>query len=392
MKIVLFDNESWENLLPLTFTRPIGELRIGILTIKEKWQSIAGVAVTQATQSHLVKKYPLETKNDHSIFIAANVIPTVMIWDQVRQLNIGEALYQENDLVAFCPDAHPKVDEIPNLEFKKKELLEKVEFIHYPWDIFLKTGEQVRSDINLLGLVSKVGDLHESNTVIGDAIYIEEGAKVFGAILNATSGPIYIGKNAEIMEGSVVRGPFALGEHSTLKMATKAYGDSSIGPHCKVGGEISNVSFQGYSNKGHDGFLGNSVIGEWCNLGADTNSSNLKNNYGKVQVWNYAGEAMADSDQQFCGLIMGDHSKTGINTMLNTGTVAGVCANIFDSGFPPKFVPSFSWGGANGFETFRLEKGYEVAQRMMERRGIELTGEDKDILKYCFNHDAKFRS
>jgi UDP-N-acetylglucosamine diphosphorylase/glucosamine-1-phosphate N-acetyltransferase len=222
-------------------------------------------------------------------------------------------------------------------------------------------------------------------------IFIEEGASANDTTFNTTTGCIYIGKDAEVMEGSVVRGPFALCEHSVLKMSSKIYGATTIGPHSKVGGEVNNSVVFGYSNKAHDGFLGNSVIGEWCNLGADTNNSNLKNNYANVKLWNYSGENFIDTGLQFCGLIMGDHSKCGINTMFNTGTVAGVSSNIFGSGFPRNFIPSFSWGGAQGFTTYRFEHAIETAQLVMQRRNTELTDNDKDILKYIFDNDEKFR-
>jgi UDP-N-acetylglucosamine diphosphorylase/glucosamine-1-phosphate N-acetyltransferase len=265
--------------------------------------------------------------------------------------------------------------------------------IRYPWNIFMLNGQEIRSDIRLMGLEPNSELLSKTNRIMGkDQVYVEEGVTCECSVINATQGPVYIGKEAEIMEGCTIRGTFALGKHSTLKMQTKIYGDTTIGPHCKIGGEVSNSVIFGYSNKAHDGFLGNSVIGEWCNLGADTNNSNLKNNYGNVRAWDYGAKDYINTGLQFCGLIMGDHAKSGINTMFNTGTVAGVCANIFGGGYPPRFIPDFTWGGPGGFVEFTLEKTYEVAHRVMERRGIELTEIDKDILKYIFEETKGFRN
>jgi UDP-N-acetylglucosamine diphosphorylase/glucosamine-1-phosphate N-acetyltransferase len=250
----------------------------------------------------------------------------------------------------------------------------------------LKNEEAINRDFAMLTKGRKSKPIGKSNQIIGKGkIFLEEGVKMECAFLNASDGPIYIGKNAEVMEGSMIRGPFALGESSTLKMGTKIYGGTTIGPHCKVGGEVSNSVFFGYSNKAHDGFIGNSVIGEWCNLGANTNNSNLKNNYSKVKVWNYYKKDYVDSGLTFCGLMMGDHSKSSISSMFNTGTVVGVSANIFGSGFPPKMIPSFAWGGSNGFTTFRMKDALELAQRVMERRHIKLTKVDAVILKAIFD-------
>ncbi|MCB0481025.1 MAG: GlmU family protein [Flavobacteriales bacterium] len=390
MNIVLYDNSAWKQLLPITFTRPVSGIRVGILTLREKWEAELKQKVACVTQPHLSKKFNDVSTSGNCIYVAGNLFPNDALIEAISKLAPNEMLLKDTDVLAYHSDK--KLDLLASTSmFKKVEFRSTYQSIKRPWDIFLFNGREIEADIIRLELEPNPSILDHTNTLIGNRVFVAENARVQGAILNTSGGSIYIGPEAEVMEGSVIRGPFALGEHSSIKMSSKMYGDTSIGPHCKVGGEVSNVVFQGYANKGHDGFLGNSVIGEWCNLGADTNSSNLKNNYGKIQVWDYETEAMSNTGQQFCGLIMGDHSKTGINTMLNTGTVTGVCANIFDAGFPPKFIPSFSWGGTSGFETFRLDKAFEVAQRMMERRGLNISEEDKEIFKFCFNHDAKYR-
>ena len=264
--------------------------------------------------------------------------------------------------------------------------------LNFLWDIFSKNDSAIRDDFSLLTEGRKSQPISSSNKFAGSQqIFIEKGAVVECSVLNATNGPIYIGKNAEVMEGCLIRGPFALGENAVLKMGAKIYGATTIGPYCKVGGEVNNSVFQSNSNKAHDGFLGNSVIGEWCNLGADTNNSNLKNNYANVKIWSHATEEMVDTGMQFCGLFMGDHSKSGINTMFNTGTVVGVNANIYGSDFPIHFVPSFSWGTAQGFSDYRLEKALEVAERVMARRNQKLTTSERKILSHIFNLTNRFR-
>ena len=260
------------------------------------------------------------------------------------------------------------------------------------WDIFSKNGAEIIKDVKLKGIKSGVDNLPDTNNIIApENVFVEEGASVICSNINASKGPVYIARNAEIMEGCQIRGPFALCNNSTLKMGAKIYGPTTIGPYSKVGGEINNSVIFGYSNKAHDGFLGNSVIGEWCNLGADTNTSNLKNNYAEVKLWNYITERFKKTGLQFCGLIMGDHSKCGINTMFNTGTVVGVSANIFGDGFPRNFIPSFSWGGAAGFKEYNTNKAFEVAKAVMKRRGLIFDEEDKNIMQNVFNYTKKYR-
>lgn len=388
---VLFDGKERENLLPLTATRAIADIRIGILTIKEKWEKHLGVEVNILTQGYLQPKYNF-TQQENTVFINAAVLPSEELVKEIEVLEENNLLQSDETVIAIKTNL--RIDNIDSLyeQYDSFSLLfakSGINKIEYPWDIFINNGKQIVRDIKLLAIQPNPEKLSPTNQLIGNAIYVEEGVQCECSILNSTNGPIYLGKDAEIMEGCTIRGPFALGNHATLKMQTKVYGDTTIGPYCKVGGEISNSVLFGFSNKAHDGFLGNSVIGEWCNLGADTNNSNLKNNYGSVKVWNYARKSSIDSHLQFCGLIMGDHAKSGINTMFNTGTVAGVAANIFGGGFHPKFIPDFSWG-ENG--VFQLDKAFEVAERVMERRGVKLTDIDKNILKYIFENTTEYRN
>ena len=369
MKLVFVDIDR-ERFLPFAFTRPLAKLRVGILTLEEKWlKRMACDSHSYETEDYLVAKFPNDADTD-SLFINPLVFPTSDLVNKVKRLNNGESLYSENTWIARRGDESNKV------------AYSEVDTLNANWDIFHKNGDQIRADFDLITRGRESQELPSHVTVLGNhEIFVEKGAVVNAAYLNVTDGPIYIGSDAEVMEGSVIRSPFALLDHGVVKMSAKMYGDTTIGPHCKVGGEIGNSVFMGYSNKGHDGYLGNSVIGEWCNLGADTNSSNLKNNYSPVRVWSYQTGNMEDTGLQFCGLIMGDHSKTGINTMLNTGTTVGVCANIFGGDFPAKFIPSFSWGGADRFVDFKMEKAKEVAERMMARRKVLFTQEDLQIFE-----------
>lgn len=384
--IVLFDGYERPHLLPLTATKAIADLRIGILTIREKWEKHLNKEVDILTVDYLNPKYNYQ-KKDNSVYINSTVLPSKELVEEILNLKMDTILKSGNELVAARILHDSGIDLkhlLGNIEIIKnhQQAVSNISKISFPWNIFTLNGAEIRNDIQLLKLKSNPDTLSKTNTLIGNDIYVEDGVKCECSILNSNDGPIYLGKDSEIMEGCTIRAPFALGEHATLKMQTKVYGDTTIGPYCKVGGEISNSILMAYSNKGHDGFLGNSVIGEWCNLGADTNNSNLKNNYGKVKAYSYVAKDYINTNLQFCGVIMGDHSKAAINTQFNTGTVVGVCANVFNAGFPPKFIPDFSWGN----EKFELEKAYEVAQRMMERRKILFTEIDKNILKYIFEH------
>ncbi|MBC7126422.1 MAG: glucose-1-phosphate thymidylyltransferase, partial [Bacteroidales bacterium] len=338
--IVLFDDQRRDDLLPLTFTRPVAEIRMGILTISQKWSMLTGASVHYLTQDYLQTKYPNAPKGEPVLFVNGGVCPDSNLVDKIRALKPNQAIVKGDTLIAAMLNS--TVDTLPaeGLFEMTFEYADDILEVKYPWDIFRNNGEAIVRDYSLITKGRKSQPISATNTVLNlDNVFIEEGARVECAILNAETGPIYIGKDAEVMEGSIVRGPFALGEHSALKMGAKIYGPTTVGPYCKVGGEVNNSVFFAFSNKAHDGFIGNSVIGEWCNLGADTNNSNLKNNYAPVKLWNYRKKGFVDTGLQFCGLIMGDHSKCGINTMFNTGTVVGVSANIFGDGFPRNFIP-----------------------------------------------------
>ncbi|MFD0837018.1 GlmU family protein [Mariniflexile aquimaris] len=389
MNYILFDGPSRNNLLPFTFTRPVADIRVGILTIREKWEMYLDSTTTTVTEDYLSDKYPM-VEMDENIMINASYLPNLELVEMVKNLQENQAIFKDEDVIAFfIKDTQEPVnfDTYEAIEFN-----EEVIKIEHTWDIFSKNGEAIQEDFNAItnGRASK--PIPSSNNVIAaENIFIEEGAIVEFATLNASGGPIYIGKNSEIMEGSLVRGPLALCESAALKLGTKIYGPTTVGPYSKVGGEVNNSVIFGFSNKGHDGFLGNSVLGEWCNLGADTNVSNLKNNYAEVRLWDYETEGFAKTGLQFCGLMMGDHSKCGINTMFNTGTVVGVSANIFGSGYPRNFIPSFSWGGSNGFTTYLTKKAFEVAEVVMSRRNIAFSDEDKAILEHVFEETKKYR-
>jgi UDP-N-acetylglucosamine diphosphorylase/glucosamine-1-phosphate N-acetyltransferase len=383
MNFVLFDDEaSWKNLLPLTFTRPVSEIRIGILTIREKWEKSLGQECSYFTKDYLSLKYPF-VRSGPAIFINSTLLPAKEIVQQILQLKAGEAIVNNDELIAYHSDnGAPQ----PGSKLTRAEAKSKLQFVKHVWDIFQQNGDAIKNDFRLLTEGRKSRPVSDTVTVIGDRsqVFLEEGAKAEACILNTKDGPVYVGEHAELMEGSVVRGPFALCSHSTLKLSTKIYGATTIGPHCKVGGEVSNSVIFGYSNKAHDGFLGNSVVGEWCNLGADTNNSNLKNNYGNVKLYNYASGRLVDTGLQFCGLIMGDHSKSGINTMFNTGTVVGVGSNIFGGGFPSTNIMSFSWGGSGGFEPYKLDKLFETAEKVFQRRGLVFDDKEKAILSSVY--------
>ncbi|MFT5750065.1 MAG: UDP-N-acetylglucosamine diphosphorylase/glucosamine-1-phosphate N-acetyltransferase [Ancylomarina sp.] len=393
MNYILFDNESWQNFLPLTFTRPISEIRLGILKISEKWNKYLNQEISYMTQDYLSTKYQTEVASEN-VLINACVLPNKALVEAIGLLSTGQVLVHDGILIA----AFVSEDKLDSFDVSLPDYSEKIVFdgdllrIEKSYDIFQLNDKALRDDFELLTAGRKSQPLSKTVNVLGEEnIFLEEGAKVEFATLNANEGPIYIGKNAEIMEGSLVRGPLAMCEHSALKMGAKVYGATTLGPHCKSGGELSNVVFLGYANKAHDGFLGNAVIGEWCNIGADTNNSNLKNNYSEVKLWNYKSNRFDKTGLQFCGTIMGDHSKCGINTMLNTGTVIGVSANVYGAGFPRNFIPSFSMGGNHGFQEYRLKAAHDVAQLVMQRRGIEFDEVEQGIMDHVFELTAKYR-
>ncbi len=393
MNFILFDDTSRINLLPLTFTRPVADVRVGILTIREKWERMLKAKTSSKTEEYLSEKFPLDFAIDtDNIWINGSFCPNTLLLEEIKSLKPSQALLAMNVVIAANSGSNKDFDYNSIEDFKKIESHAKALQINNSWDIFSKNGEAIKSDFDLITFGRKSLALSATNKIIGvENIFVEEGVKVECAILNASAGPIYIGKDAEIMEGSIVRGPFALCEHSVLKLGAKIYGPTTIGPESKVGGEVNNSVIFGYSNKAHDGFLGNSVIGEWCNIGADSNNSNLKNNYAEVKLWNYEKEKFGLTGLTFCGLIMADHSKCGINTMFNTGTVVGVNANIFGAGFPRNFIPDFSWGGAAGFTTYKTKDAFEVASRVFERRGMIFNETEQKILSHIFELTEKYR-
>ena len=397
MNLILFDNEIRNRFLPLVYTKPVSELRIGILTITEKWEKWLDSKASYITQDYLAEKYPLVLRTDNYL-INGTVLPNKRLIKLIQQMEINQAfLSSEGELIAARLD-NVEFDNL--LNDRELEELEGIDLMNTPytklnnvWDIFKLNGDALKSDFNLITHGRDSQPISETNRIAGkEQIFLEEGASVEFSILNATTGPIYIGKNAKVLDGSIIRGGFALCEKAVVKMGAKIYGPTTVGPVSKVGGEISNSVIQGYSNKGHDGYLGNSVLGEWCNLGADTNVSNLKNNYAPVKLWNYDEERFVDTGEQFCGLIMGDHSKCGINTMFNTGTVVGICCNIYGAGYPRNFIPSFTWGGPAGYTTYRTEKVFETTERVFERRNLTLELQDRMILLRNFEESAKYRS
>ena len=390
MNYILFDSEVRNALLPLTYTRPVADIRVGILTIREKWEQFLGFTTTTITEEYLEDKYPM-VELAENVLINASYLPTKNLVEKVQKLEKNQAIFKGDDVIAFfTSDTQEEVD---FTNYTQLDFTEDLIQIKNTWDIFSLNDKAIAQDFALLTAGRSSAPIPETVQAIHpERIFIEEGATVLCATLNATDGPIYIGKDAEIMEHCAVRGPFAMCEHATLKMGAKIYGATTLGPHCKGGGEVNNSVLFGYSNKGHDGFLGNSVLGEWCNLGADTNNSNLKNNYAAVKLWSYETERFAQTGLQFCGLIMGDHSKCGINTMFNTGTVVGVSANIFGSGFPRNFVPSFSWGGSSGFTTYQLPKVFEVVDVVMKRRKLVFDAQEQQILAHVFKLSEKFRN
>ncbi|WP_316848490.1 putative sugar nucleotidyl transferase [Pedobacter psychrodurus] len=386
MTINLFDDACWASLRPLTFTRPVADLRIGILTIAEKWGKYLDADFGFYTQDYLSIKFAPKPNAD--LFINGSVCPDEALLNAVVKLKAGEALYKKDVVVAYIADQH-------NLEAVK--LLKQIEYpgdfvqIIYPENIFGHNPAEIRKDFKLLTHGRTSAKISSTNQLLGDDIFFEEGAKAECSVLNSTIGPIYVGKNAEIWEGSLIRGSFALCEGSSIKMGAKIYSGTTIGPNSRAGGEINNAVIWGNSAKGHDGYLGNSVMGEWCNIGADTNNSNLKNNYAAVKLYDYESRKMRNTNLQFCGLIMADHAKCGINTMFNTGSVVGVGTNVFGAGMPPNHIADFSWGGASAFETYKIDKMFETTEKVFARKNLPLDQAEKDIIAKVFELTESYR-
>ncbi|MDM1299247.1 GlmU family protein [Empedobacter falsenii] len=380
MNIVLFDGEEWEDFLPLTFTRPVAALRMGILSFAERWEKILNTEVSYQTKPYLQEKFPAKLQTENT-FINPTFFPNEKLIEAIKNLKPNQTLLFDHQLVAV-----KSTEETPKITSDVIQFEDEVIHLQHSWDMFTYNFQAIEFDFDLVTKGRNSQPISVTNQVLApEKIFIEEGAKVEFSILNASEGPIYIGKDAEIMEGSMIRGGLALCEHATVKMGAKIYPGTTIGPYSKVCGELSNVVLIGYTNKGHDGYLGNSVLGEWCNLGAGTNNSNLKNNYDIVKIWSYREQRFVKTGLQFCGVIMGDHGKAAINTQINTGTVVGVCANIFQAGFPPNVIKHYSWGGSSDAPVYNLDRACEAAERMMKRRKIAFTPADKRILEHIFN-------
>ena len=389
MNILLFDGPQRDHLLPFTYTRPVAHLRIGIDRLQDKWEAFLGMKCSVYTQQYLQPKFPAQLANEN-LFINPAYLPTQELTKKIKALTLNDALVSEGELVACLIKTNQPPEEIGSLNCITIE--DSILVIKTVTDIFLNNAAVLETDFKRHTAGRDSAPISSTNQVIApENIFLEEGAKVECSILNAANGPIYIGKNAEVMEGSMLRGSIALCDNGVVKMGAKIYGGTTIGPFSKVGGELSNVIILGYSNKGHDGFLGNAVIGEWCNIGAASDASNLKNNYGALRLWSYKTENFAKTGLQFCGLIMGDFSRCSIHTTFNTATVIGINANIFGAGFPRTFLPSFSYGGAQGIKTYAFEKAMESNQAMMERRGVYLTQIDRDLLQHIFDLSSKWR-
>ncbi|SNR65188.1 GlmU family protein [Flavobacterium sp. ov086] len=389
MNYILFDGPVRNALLPFTFTRPVADILIGIMTIRQKWEARLGSTITTITEDYLSAKFPM-VEMEENVMINAAYLPNDTLAELISDLKENQAIFKGDDVIAFFTTENQE-----EVDFDSYEIIQYNDeslTVEHTWDIFSKNDAAIREDFAYLTEDRKSQPIPKSvNVIAPENIFIEEGAKLEFVTLNASNGPIYIGKNSEIMEGTVIRGPFALCENAQVKLNAKVYGATTVGPGSRIGGEVKNSVLFANSNKGHDGFLGDSVLGEWCNIGADSNNSNLKNNYEEVKLWSYETEGFAKTGLQFCGLMMGDHSKCGINTMFNTGTVVGVSANIFGSGFPRNFVPSFSWGGAAGFTTYVTKKAFETAKLVMGRRNIDFDETESAILEHIFEETKKWR-
>lgn len=389
MNYILSDASYRNAFLPFTFTRPLCDIRIGIDTLREKWSVFLDRPCSALSEAYLREKFPLIIEEDN-IVINASYIPDKSLSQAVAELGYGEMLVQDTEWIAYRSSLVSS--DMDKADFKEIRYSGDTLQIRHTWDIFRLNGVVLEADFERITAGRHSEPLSPYNRVMHpERIFLERGAKVEHCILNASNGPIYIGKDAEVMEGSVIRGGFAMGHKSVVKMGAKIYGPTTVGPYCKIGGELNNVVLFGYSSKAHDGFLGHAVLGEWCNLGADTNNSNLKNNYAPVKLWSYESERFEDTGLQFCGLMMGDHSKTAINTMINTGSVIGVSVNLYSAGFPRNFIPSFSWGGANGFMTYRTAKAFETAKVAMSRREVEFDDTEAGILEHVFELTRKWR-
>ncbi|MEJ2882018.1 putative sugar nucleotidyl transferase [Pedobacter sp. GR22-6] len=388
MTINLFDDAAWASLRPLTFTRPVADLRVGILTIAEKWQKRLNATAGFLTQNYLSEKYP-PIHGAVGLIINGSVCPTDHLTGAVSKLKPGQCLKKDDLIIACLGDIETFTNTPESLDIIAYEA--NFNQIVFPEDLFKFNDAELKLDFELITKGRVSATLSSTNTFIGNQFFAEEGASAECSSFNSLNGPIYLGRNAQVWEGCHIRGSFALCHDSQVKMGSKIYGETTIGPFSKVGGEISNAVIWGYSSKGHDGYLGNAVLGQWCNIGADSNNSNLKNNYAEVRLWDYKKESFRKTGLQFCGLVMADHAKCGINSMFNTGTVAGVSANIFGPGFPRNFIPDFAWGGAHGFEVYTLNKMFETAVKVYERRNLIFDEVERKILTQVFEDTKTYR-
>ena len=395
MHLILNDYSAWRvRFYPLSLTRPVSDLRVGICTIAQKWEKWFKTVVSYTTAPHLAALYPQKMEDGAKLILRGNLLPNPTLVEALQSLQIGEGLKKDNEVIALCIDqmAHQPWEDLTALDLRWKNYEAPLQQIQHPEDIFLQNGAQIVSDFQIITEGRTSAPISSDNTLIGDQIFFEEGAKSTCSILNSTQGPIYVGKNAEIWEGSIIRGAFSLGEGAQAKMATRCYPNVSIGPYSRVGGELNTCVIWGNSSKGHEGYMGNAVIGEWCNWGADTNNSNLKNNYKNVKIFDYSLQDYRDTHQQFCGIIMGDHSKCAINTAFNTGTVVGVGASIFGPGLQPTFIPDFAWGGSEGMQLHALDKMLDTASRVYLRRHQTFGPQDAQRLKAVFDLTQNFRN
>ncbi len=396
--LILFDTEARDHLLPLTATRPMAELRIGALTIREKWELWLTGTVSYITKEYLHNKFPIFVENEN-LLISAGVLPTPSLCRNILQLELNQALLKGDELIAAClskDQIQRLIDDVEISQLEGIQIENDIEIVKIEvlWDFLHLNEREINADFQLLTKGRKSQPISSTNQVIGaENVFLEEGASMECCIINAKKGPVYIGKNAHIMEGTMIRGPLAVGENAIIKMGAKIYGPTTLGPGSRAGGEITRSILFANANKAHEGYLGDSVIGEWCNIGADSNNSNLKNNYSEVKLWDYPSGRFAKTGLQFCGLFMGDHAKCGINTMFNTGTVVGVFANVYGAGYQRNFVPDFSWGGPDSaYRTYKLEEAVTTAEAVLARRGKEVTPFESDILRYIFEKTSAWRT
>ncbi len=389
--IILFDPPTIrENLKPLTLTRPIANLRVGIVTLQEKWGYFFDGTFSYLTEPYLVAKYPANNEVDN-LYINASILPSTALVQSIKSLKANQVLMADEQVLAIHTNQSLSYDFSLvnfNIEYFNEPLSQ---IVHLP-DLFLNNAQEIKEDFERLTAQRVSAPITDKATVVynQENVFVGKNVSIKAAIINAENGPVYIDDQAVIQEGAIIIGPAAIGKEAMVAFGAKIRPNTTLGPVCRVGGEVGGTIFQAYANKAHDGYLGNSYIGEWCNLGANTNNSNLKNDYSSVKLYNYASKGLEDSKELFCGTFMGDFTKAGISTMLNTGTVIGVCCNIFGAGFQSKFVPSFSWGGADTqYQNYRFDKALQVIEATMARRDIHLSQEDIKILEYIALHKNK---